>query len=65
MNLAETFDELLRLTHEERSLLCRRAPAVDEAEEIAALENWAAEGFALFDRMKAGRSRALQRSVKF
>ena len=44
---------LPRLTHEERRLLCRRALAVDEADDIAALEHTAAEGFALLDRMEA------------
>jgi hypothetical protein len=33
--------------------LCRRALAVDEAEDVAAMEHTAAEGFALLDRMEA------------
>ena len=53
MSLAEILDELPRLTHEERRLLCRRALAVDEVDEVAALEYTAAEGFALLDRMDA------------
>ena len=53
MSLAEILDALPRLTHEERRLLCRRALAVDEAEEVAALDHTAAEGFALLDRMEA------------
>jgi hypothetical protein len=53
MSLTEILEELPRLTHEERRLLCRRALAVDEAEEVATLEHTAAEGFALLDRMEA------------
>ena len=53
MSLAEILDELPRLTHEERRLLCRRALAVDEAEDVAAIEHAAAEGFAMLDRMEA------------
>ena len=53
MSLAEIFDELPRLTHEERRLLCRRALALEEAEDVAVLEHTAAEGFALLDRMEA------------
>jgi len=52
MSLTEILDELPRLTHEERRLLCRRALAIDEADEVAALEHTAAEGFALLDRME-------------
>ena len=37
MSLTEILDELPRLTREERRLLCRRALAVDEAEEVATL----------------------------
>jgi hypothetical protein len=33
--------------------LCRRALAVDDAEDVAAMEHTAAEGFALLDRMEA------------
>ena len=54
MSLRESLDELTRLTPAERRLLCRRALAVDEADEIAALAHTAAEGFALLDRMEAG-----------
>ena len=50
MSLTEILDELPRLTHEERRLLCRRALAVDE---VAAIEYTAAEGFALLDLMEA------------
>lgn len=48
-------DELPRLTHEERRLLCRRMIAIEaeQAEEIATVEYAAAEGFALLDRMEA------------
>jgi len=53
MSLTEILEELPHLTHEERRLLCRRALAVDEAEEVTALEQTAAEGFALLDRMEA------------
>ena len=53
MSLADILDELPRLTHEERRLLCRRALAVDEAEDVAAIEHAAAEGFAMLDRMEA------------
>jgi hypothetical protein len=53
MSLAEILEELPRLTHEERRLLCRRALEVDEAEDVAAMEHTAAEGFALLDRMEA------------
>ena len=53
MSLIEILDELPRLTHEERRLLCRRALAIDEADDIAALEHTAAEGFAMLDRMEA------------
>ena len=53
MSLADILDELPRLTHEERRLLCRRALAVDEAEDVAAIEHTAAEGFAMLDRMEA------------
>ncbi|MCX6940185.1 MAG: hypothetical protein NTX09_05505 [Verrucomicrobia bacterium] len=53
MSLIEILDELPRLTHEERRLLCRRALAIDEADDIAALEYTAAEGFAMLDRMEA------------
>src|SRR5437763_9797765 len=42
-----------RLTHEERRLLCRRALAIDEAGDVAALERTAAEGFVLLGRMEA------------
>ena len=53
MSLTEILDELPRLTHEERRLLCRRALAVDDVDEVAAVEYTAAEGFALLDRMEA------------
>ena len=53
MSLSEILDQLPHLTHEERRLLCRRALAIDEAGEVAALEHTAAEGFALLDRMEA------------
>jgi hypothetical protein len=53
MSLAEILDELPRLTHEERRLLCRRALAVEEAEDVTAMEHTAAEGFALLDRLEA------------
>ena len=53
MSLTEILDALPSLTHEERRLLCRRALAVDEAEEVATLEISALEGFALLDRMEA------------
>jgi hypothetical protein len=53
MSLSEILDALPSLTHEERRLLCRRALAVDEAEEVATLEMSALEGFALLDRMEA------------
>ncbi len=53
LSLAEILDELPRLTHEERRLLCRRALAVDEAEDVAAMEHTAAEGFTLLDRLEA------------
>jgi hypothetical protein len=53
MSLAEILDELPRLTHEERRLLCRRALALEAAEDVAVLEHTAAEGFALLDRMEA------------
>jgi hypothetical protein len=53
MNLTEILDELPHLTREERRVLCRRALAIDEADEVAALEHSAAEGFALLDRMEA------------
>jgi len=53
MSLTEILDELPRLTHEERRLLCRRALAVDDVDDVAALEFAAAEGFALLDRMEA------------
>jgi len=52
MSLTEILDELPRLTHEERRLLCRRALAIDEADQVAALEHTAAEGLALLDRME-------------
>ncbi len=52
MSLAEILDELPRLTHEERRLLCRRALAVDEDEEVAATECIAVEGFALLDKIE-------------
>jgi len=53
MSLTEILDALPRLTHEERRLLCRKALAVDQAEEVAAPGLTAAEGFALLDRMEA------------
>jgi hypothetical protein len=53
LSLGEILDELPRLTHEERRLLCRRALAVDEAEDVAAMEHTAAEGFTLLDRLEA------------
>ena len=53
MSLTEILDALPRLTHDERRLLCRRALALDEAEEVAAVEHTAAEGFALLDRLEA------------
>jgi hypothetical protein len=53
MSLSDILDQLPSLTHEERRLLCRRALAIDEAEEVAVLEHTAAEGFALLDRMEA------------
>jgi len=53
MSLSEILDELPHLTHEERRLLCRRALAIDEAEDVAALEHTAAEGFAVLDRLEA------------
>lgn len=60
MSLAEILDELPRLTHEERRLLCRRALAVDDAEDVAAMEHTAAEGFALLDRMEAENAARVQ-----
>ena len=53
MSLTEILDELPRLTHEERRLLCRRALALDEADDVAVIEHTAAEGFAVLDRMEA------------
>ena len=53
MSLTEILEALPRLTHEERRLLCHRALAIDEAEDVAVLEHAAAEGFALLDRMEA------------
>lgn len=53
MSLTEILDELPRLTHEERRLLYRRALAIDEADDVAALEHTASECFALLDRMEA------------
>jgi hypothetical protein len=53
MSLTEILDELPRLTHEQRRLLCRRAIAIDEADEVAVLEHAAAESFAMLDRMEA------------
>ena len=53
MSLSDILDQLPHLTHEERRVLCRRALAIDEVEEVAALEHTAAEGFALLDRMEA------------
>lgn len=53
MSLIEMLDELRRLTHDERRLLCRRALAIDEADDIAVLAYTAAEGFAMLDRMEA------------
>jgi len=38
MSLTEILDELPRLTHEERRLLCRRALAIDEADDVTALK---------------------------
>lgn len=53
MSLTDILAELPRLTHEERRLVCRRALAVEEADEVAILEQTADEGFALLDRMEA------------
>jgi hypothetical protein len=53
MSLAEILDALPHLTHEERRLLCRRALAIDEADDVAVLEQTAAEGFAMLDRLEA------------
>ena len=53
MSLSEILDQLPHLTREERRLLCRRALAIDEVEELTAAEHTAAEGFALLDRMEA------------
>ncbi len=53
MSLTEILDELPRLTHEERRLLCRRALGIDEADEVSSLEVAALEGFALLDRMES------------
>jgi hypothetical protein len=53
MSLHDILDELPRLTHEERRLLCRRALAVEESDDLAAAEHTAAEGFAMLDRMEA------------
>lgn len=64
MSVDEILDELPRLTHAERRLLCRRALAIDEAEAAAleVTELSAADGFVLLDRMETdeeshGRSR--------
>jgi hypothetical protein len=55
MSLTEILDELPRMTHEERRLLCRRALALDTeaAAEIAVAEHAADDGFAQLDRMEA------------
>ena len=53
MSLIEILDELSRLTHEALRLLCRRALAIEEADDSAALAYTAAGGFALLDRMEA------------
>ena len=55
MSLTEILDELPRLTHEERRMLCRRALALDTeaAAEIAVAERAADDGFAMLDRMEA------------
>ena len=53
LSLIEILDELSRLTHEALRLLCRRALAIEEADDSAALAYTAAGGFALLDRMEA------------
>ena len=55
MSMNEILDELPRLTHAERRLLCRRALAIDEeeTEALQILETSAAEGFSLLDRLEA------------
>lgn len=53
MSFAEILDALPRLTHEERRRLCRQALALEEADDVAALEQTAAEGFAMLDRLEA------------
>ena len=53
LSLFEILDELSRLTHEALRLLCRRALAIEEADDSAALAYTAAGGFALLDRMEA------------
>jgi hypothetical protein len=53
LSLSEILDELSRLTLGERRLLCRRTLAVDDAEDVAAMEHIAAEGFSLLDRLEA------------
>ena len=53
LSLIEILDELSRLTHEALRLLCRRALALEEADDSAALAYTAAGGFALLDRMEA------------
>ena len=53
LSLIEILDELSRLTHEALRLLCRRALAIEEADDSAALAYTAAGGFALLDRMDA------------
>ena len=45
--------ELPSLTREERRLLWRRALAIDEADDAAALEHTAVEGFAVLEHRKA------------
>ncbi|MCF7689198.1 MAG: hypothetical protein K9M98_05610 [Cephaloticoccus sp.] len=55
MSLAEILDELPRLTHEERRLLCRRALELDAgmATEVAVAESSAGYGFQLLDQLEA------------
>lgn len=55
MSLAEILNELPRLTHEERRLLCRRALEIDAsmAAEVAVAESSAAYGFQQLDRLEA------------
>ena len=52
MSLTEILAELPHLSPKERSLLCRCARAIDEAENVAAVELSAAEGFGVLSRRK-------------